>query len=153
MCENNEIVEFNNLVLVLIFFESYVLFKKRKLKYYYLFSNNRTLFDFKRIIKRFFFSQILNQIQPRYQNILDILNFFLFNREYLNQVNTHLVTSTTFKINFQSKYRPWKHRPRNCHATLSMFEERGERERHVFSHIHNNDWIIVMLLYICVYTT
>ena len=42
MCENNEIVEFNNLVLVLIFFESYVLFKKRKLEYYYLFSNNRT---------------------------------------------------------------------------------------------------------------
>ena len=30
MCENNEIVEFNSLVLVLIFFESYVLFKKRK---------------------------------------------------------------------------------------------------------------------------
>lgn len=57
MCENNEIVEFNNLVLVLIFFESYILFKKRKLKYYYLFSNNRTFhIRFQENYKILFFS-------------------------------------------------------------------------------------------------
>lgn len=56
MCENNEIVEFNNLVLVLIFFESYVLFKKRKLEYYYLFSNNRTFhIRFQENYKKIFF--------------------------------------------------------------------------------------------------